>query len=78
MCHHHCHAGEYPKGHKSRHPELTENTGFRVALRLHGMTIIVIATQSHAPGFPAGQATAMTIHRFFDFVGNFKYFFKYI
>jgi hypothetical protein len=31
-CHKHRHADE------SRYPELTENTGFRVALRLHGMT----------------------------------------
>gem|GEM_PF-2419270 len=34
------HAGE------SRHPEPTGNTGFRVALCLHGMTKMVIATQS--------------------------------
>jgi hypothetical protein len=45
------HAGE------SRHPELTENTGFRVALRwniirrmLDEMTKMGIATQSRMPG----------------------------
>jgi hypothetical protein len=32
-----------------RHPEHTENAGFRVVLRLHGMTRMLIVAQSRMP-----------------------------
>jgi hypothetical protein len=47
-----CHAGE------NRHPEVIEETGFRVALRLHGMTKKVITKKSQMLDDPESISTS--------------------